>query len=128
MSPRDARADLQRSRASRGDAQARAVTALALLWARGWGGRVGFDDEFGLYVCTGMRSGYARSGTTIGGVFLTGRTPSRRILRHEAVHADQWARYGAGFAVRYVWEELRHPGARNRFEIEAGLADGGYVA
>jgi hypothetical protein len=27
-----------------------------------------------------------------------------------------------------VWEELRHPGARNRFEIEAGLADGGYVA
>ncbi|MBD8053455.1 hypothetical protein ICV35_07185 [Rhodococcus ruber] len=114
-------------RASRGDPQARAVTALALLWARVWGGRIDFDDEFGLYLCTGMRGGYARSGTTIGGAFLTGRSPSRRILRHEAVHADQWARHGIGFAIRYLREELRRPGARNRFEIEAGLADGGYT-
>ncbi|UYP17847.1 hypothetical protein OED52_14355 [Rhodococcus sp. Z13] len=113
-------------RAARGVPSVRAVTALALCWGRAWGGSVSFDDETGLFVCSGMRGGFARGGTTLGGVFLTSALPSRRLLRHEAVHADQWARYGLGFAVRYLREELRNPGARNSFEIEAGLADGGY--
>ncbi|MCD2096878.1 hypothetical protein [Rhodococcus rhodochrous] len=106
----------------------RVVSALALCWGRLWGGSVSFDDEFGLFVCTGMRGGFARGGTTVGGVFLTRKAPPRRLLRHEAIHVDQWARYGIGFAARYLWEELRNPGSRNRFEIEAGLADGGYRA
>ncbi len=114
-------------RASRGSSQSAVVTALALGWARLWGGRAVFDDESGLFVCAGLRGGYARGGTTYGGAFLTGRPrPSRALLRHEAVHADQWARHGWSFAVRYLAEEARRPGARNRFEVEAGLGDGGY--
>ncbi|MEU5842846.1 hypothetical protein [Rhodococcus sp. NPDC047139] len=123
---REARGPGRAARASRGVPTVRAVSALALCWGRLWGGSVSLDDEFGLYVCTGMRGGFARGGTTVGGVFLTRRPPSRRLLRHEAVHVDQWARYGIGFAARYLWEELRNPGTRNRFEVEAGLADGDY--
>ena len=113
-------------RASRGNRQSAAITRLALAYARLWGARITFDDEFGLFVCSGMRGGYARGGTTIGGAFLTGKDPARSLLRHEAVHADQWATYGWTFALRYLFEESRHRGARNRFEIAAGLADGGY--
>ncbi|MGN5235670.1 MULTISPECIES: hypothetical protein [unclassified Rhodococcus (in: high G+C Gram-positive bacteria)] len=124
--PREDRRSYRTARASRGVPSARIATALALRWARLRGGVITFDDEFGLYVSTGMRGGFARGGTTVGGVFLTRKPPSRRLLRHEAVHADQWARHGLGFAVRYLWEELHNPGSRNRFEIEAGLGDGGY--
>ncbi|MFC9360958.1 hypothetical protein ACFTZB_30835 [Rhodococcus sp. NPDC057014] len=113
-------------RASRGNPQSAAITRLALAYARLWGARIAFDDEFGLFVCSGMRGGYARGGTTIGGAFLTGKEPARSLLRHEAVHADQWATYGWTFALRYLFEESRRRGARNRFEIAAGLADGGY--
>ncbi|TQC41621.1 hypothetical protein EEB14_53645 [Rhodococcus sp. WS4] len=113
-------------RASRGNPRSAAITRLALVYARMWGARITFDDEFGVFVCSGMRGGYARGGTTIGGAFLTGRKPARSLLRHEAVHADQWATYGWTFALRYLCEELRHPEAGNRFEIAAGLVDGGY--
>ncbi len=77
-------------------------------------------------VATGMRGGFGRGRTTIGGIYLTRCNTSRTVLRHETVHADQWARYGVSFAVRYLFEEYRHPGAANKYEIEAGLADGGY--
>ncbi|MBV6760046.1 hypothetical protein [Rhodococcus opacus] len=113
-------------RASRGNPQSAAITRLALAYALLWGARIAFDDEFGLFVCSGMRGGYARGGTTFGGAFLTGKEPARSLLRHEAVHADQWATYGWTFALRYLFEESRRRGARNRFEIAAGLADGGY--
>lgn len=113
-------------RAARGSLQAILVTYVALAYARLWRANIAFDDEFGLFVASSMRGGFGRGGTTIGGVYLTGRNLSRPVLRHEAVHADQWARYGLLFAVRYLVEEIRRPGARNRYEIEAGLADGGY--
>ncbi|MFC0453706.1 hypothetical protein [Rhodococcus jostii] len=113
-------------RASRGNPRSAAITRLALAYARTWGARITFDDEFGVFVCSGMRGGYARGGTTVGGAFLTGRKPARTLVRHEAVHADQWAMYGWTFALRYLCEELRHPRVRNRFEIAAGLVDGGY--
>ncbi|MFD6881605.1 MULTISPECIES: hypothetical protein [unclassified Rhodococcus (in: high G+C Gram-positive bacteria)] len=124
--PPERRVPSRAVRASRGVPSARVATVAALLWARLWGAAVTFDDECGIYVCAGMRGGFARGGTTVGGAFLTRAQPTRRLLRHEAVHADQWARYGLGFAVRYWWEEIRNPGSRNRFEIEAGLEDGGY--
>jgi hypothetical protein len=117
---------VQMIRASRGNSQSAAITRLALGYSRMWGARIAFDDEFGMFVCSGMQGGYARGGTTVGGAFLTGREPARPLVRHEAVHADQWATYGWTFALRYLCEEARHPGARNRFEIAAGLADGGY--
>lgn len=113
-------------RAARGRYQSMAVTWLAVLYARLWRARLTFDDEFDVIVASGMRGGFARGGTTIGGVYLTGSSTSRAVLRHESVHADQWARYGFSFAARYLVEELRRGGVRNRFEIEAGLRDGGY--
>ncbi|MEV0946020.1 hypothetical protein [Rhodococcus sp. NPDC049939] len=113
-------------RASRGNVSSAVITRLALVYARLWGARITFDDEFGIFLCCEMRGGYARGGTTIGGAFLTGWVPQRSLVRHEAVHADQWAEYGWTFAVRYLIEEFRHRGPRNRFEIAAGLADGGY--
>lgn len=99
-----------------------------MIYARLWRARIQFDDESALFVASGMRAGFGRGGTTIGGVYLTRRNVSRALLRHESVHADQWARYGVAFAVRYLVEEIRRPGSRNRYEIEAGLRDGGYSA
>lgn len=117
---------------SRGSRQVAAVTWIALGWARLWGARISLDEPSSLLVCEGMRWGFARGGTCVGAAFLTGtvlRDPGRRraMLTHESVHADQWARYGVSFVARYLREEFRHPGAANRFEIEAGLGDGGYL-
>ncbi len=114
--------------AARGRASVMLVTVLALGWARAWGGRPRFVPGHWFFIAPGMRGGFARGGTTVGGVFLTDREPSHRVIRHEAIHADQWARSGLLFPLRYWREELRHPMARNRFEIEAGLEDGGYRA
>lgn len=112
--------------AARGRFQSRLVTYAALGYARIWRADIAFDAGNRLFVASNMRSGFGRGGTTIGGVYLTRHNTSAGVLRHEAVHADQWARYGAMFAVRYLAEEIRRPGPRNRYEIEAGLRDGGY--
>ncbi|WP_231476447.1 MULTISPECIES: hypothetical protein [unclassified Rhodococcus (in: high G+C Gram-positive bacteria)] len=119
-------------RVSRGSIQSLVVTATALTWARLWRSRISYDASSNLIVCEAMRGGYARGGTCFGGAFLTGHAlvdPRRRraMLRHESVHADQWARHGFSFAIRYLVEEMRRPGAANRFEVEAGLGDGGYL-
>lgn len=102
------------------------VTHLALAYARCRRAEIHYNEDVRLFVATGMRGGFGRGGTTIGGVYLTRRNVSAAVLRHEAVHADQWARHGVLFAVRYLVEEVRNPGVSNRYEIEAGLADGGY--
>ncbi|WP_188546127.1 hypothetical protein [Rhodococcoides trifolii] len=114
------------NRAARGSRQAEFATVVALGWARLWRARIRFDTEVELFVCENMRRGFARGGTCVGGAFLTGGVPSRALLQHESVHADQWARHGLSFVVRYLVEESRHRGSANRFEIEAGLHDGGY--
>lgn len=124
MTPGPTRA--QRRTAARGSWGSAAATAVALAWARLLRARLRYDEESRLIVASGLRRGFSRGGTTVGGVFLTGREPGRPLLRHEAVHAEQWARHGLTFPLRYWAEELRHRGARNRFEIEAGLEDGGY--
>jgi len=76
-----------------------------------------------------MRGGYARGGTTIGNVYLTGgSSPSKRLLRHETKHADQWALLGPLFPFFYGLAELIGRGPkRNLFERWAGLEDGGYL-
>jgi hypothetical protein len=82
-----------------------------------------------MWTATGADWGFGRGGTTYGSTFVTGYdNPSRTLLGHEEVHAEQFARYGGGigFPIAYFVEELRHPGAENRFEREAGLEAGGY--
>jgi hypothetical protein len=92
------------------------------LWSRG---RI--ERREGLWVFRGLpRWAFPRGGVCVGGCFLTGDarvTPS--LLRHEAVHARQWRRYGLLMPVLYALAG-RDP-LRNRFEIEAGLEDGNYV-
>lgn len=101
-------------------------TAVGWVWGLMWStGRVERRD--GLWVFRGMpRWTFARGGVTVGGCFLTGDGRlTRSLLTHEAVHARQWRRFGILLPVLYTVAG-RNP-LRNRFEIEAGLADGNYV-
>jgi hypothetical protein len=92
------------------------------LWSRG---RVERRGE--LWVFRGMPSWtFARGGVCVGNCFLTGDGRlDDRVLRHEAVHARQWRRYG--FLMPVLYTLAGRDALRNRFEIEAGLEDGNYV-
>lgn len=102
-------------------------TAVGFAWGMLWStGRV--ERRHGLWVFRGMPGWtYGRGGVCVGRCFLTGDgRHSDRVLRHEAVHARQWRRYGMLMPVLYGLAGFDP--LRNRFEIEAGLEDGGYVA
>ena len=100
------------------------ATACALVWggvmSRGHLSRTG-----GLIVASGCpRWSFGRGGTTIGAVYLTRDSVAPAVLRHEAVHRAQWKHYGLAFIPLYL--AAGRDAARNRFEIEAGLENGGY--
>jgi len=81
-----------------------------------------------IWVCQGTRL-YFNGGTTLGNTYSTGRFNPKRdaaLLGHEIVHKRQWARYGYGFAMRYIRAGFNP--CRNRYEIEAGLVAGGYLS
>lgn len=101
-------------------------TAVGWIWGSLWStGKV--ERRHGLWVFRGMpRWTFARGGVCVGGCYLTGSARvSDRVLRHEAVHRRQWRRYGMLMPLLYLLAG-RNP-LRNRFEIEAGLADGNYL-
>ena len=80
----------------------------------------------GLFVCTGLPTwAFKRGGTCVGGVYLTDDNDAPKVLRHEAVHRQQWKTYGLMFPLLY-WLAGSDP-LQNHFEIEAGLKDGNYV-
>ena len=70
---------------------------------------------------------FGRGGTMVGGVLLTSPalplTPG--VLAHEEAHRQQWRRYGLAFIPLYFAAGLDP--LRNRFEMQAGLAEGGYL-
>lgn len=68
---------------------------------------------------------FGRGGTTIGAIYLTHDNVSDPVLTHEAVHRTQWRHYGLPFIVLYV--HAGRDALHNRFEIAAGLRDGGYI-
>lgn len=87
-------------------------------------GRVRTDGD--LIILTGLPSwAFRRGGTTVGRVYLTGNNDGPAVIRHEKVHVEQWRRLGLWMPFLY-WLAGADP-LRNRFEIEAGLEDGGYV-
>lgn len=101
-------------------------TLVGWVWGSLWStGRV--EHHHGLWVFRGMPSWtFARGGVCVGGCFLTGDEElDDRVLKHEAVHKQQWLRYGILLPVLYLFAG-RNP-LRNRFEIEAGLEDGRYL-
>ncbi|MFT3798531.1 Fe-S oxidoreductase [Microbacterium sp.] len=101
-------------------------TAVGFVWGGLWStGRV--RRRAGLWVFTGMPGWtFGRGGVCVGGCYLTGSAVvTDAVLRHEAVHARQWRRYGFLMPVLYLLAG-RNP-LTNRFEILAGLEDGNYV-
>lgn len=101
------------------------ATLTGLAWGAIWStGPV--ERRGGMIVFRGMPSWtFGRGGSCVGGVYLTDRNVSTRVLEHEAVHKRQWQRYGMLFPLMYGIAG-RDP-LRNRFEIEAGLEAGGYL-
>jgi len=101
-------------------------TAVGWTWGTLWStGRI--ERREGLWVFRGMPEWtFRRGGVCVGGCFLTGSAPvTDSLLRHEAVHARQWRRYGFLMPLLYLFAG-RDP-LTNRFEILAGLEDGNYV-
>ncbi|WP_375384814.1 Fe-S oxidoreductase [uncultured Microbacterium sp.] len=101
-------------------------TAVGWVWGSIWStGRV--ERRAGMWVFRGMPSwAFPRGGVCAGGCFLTGDAPvTDALLRHEATHMRQWRRYG--FLMPVLYRLAGRDALRNRFEIEAGLADGNYV-
>lgn len=100
------------------------ATACGFLWGTILLGR--HRRSHGLHVITRLpRWAFGRGGTTIGAVFLTHGDPPERVLEHEAVHRDQWRRYGMALPILYL--AAGHVARTNRFEVEAGLRKGGYI-
>jgi hypothetical protein len=93
-----------------------------------WGGVLGrfrMRRVGRLLVCQGMpRWSFGRGGTTIGAVYLTRDAVAPGVLKHEDVHRQQWKRYGLVFPLLYL--AAGADPRTNRFEVEAGLARGGY--
>lgn len=102
------------------------ATGAAAVWGAALG-RGRLRRRGGLLVADRMPSwAFGRGGTTIGGVFLTNRDVGEAVLEHETVHRAQWRRFGLAFVALYL-AAGRDP-LENRFEIEADLVKGGYVA
>lgn len=101
------------------------ATAVGFVWGSIWStGPV--TRHKGLWVFRGMpKWAFGRGGSCVGSCYLTDSNDAPRVLRHELVHRAQWRHYGLAMPVLYLFEG-RNP-LRNRFEIEAGLRDGGYV-
>ncbi|GLU90553.1 Fe-S oxidoreductase [Agromyces sp. NBRC 114283] len=101
------------------------ATAVGFVWGSLWStGRVERRD--GLWIFQGMpKWTFGRGGSCVGGCYLTDRNVGPRVLVHEAVHRQQWRKYGMLFPLLYFLAG-RDP-LKNRFEIEAGLEDGGYL-
>jgi len=101
------------------------ATCVGFLWGSIWStGRVERID--GLWVFRGMpKWTFGRGGSCVGACYLTDRNDGPRVLRHERVHREQWRRHGLAMPVLYLLAGTDP--LRNRFEIEAGLEDGGYL-
>ncbi|MFP5336544.1 MAG: hypothetical protein ACLGIV_14665 [Actinomycetes bacterium] len=117
-------------------------TPAGLALARAGGARVS-DGPHGLRLAAGYRAWFPAPrapAVTVGDVVLL-RMPLdaalRRpaLLRHEAVHAAQWAWFlgpvgflpAYGLAAAWSWLRLRDAALANWFEVRAGLEEGGYV-
>ncbi|GAA1841309.1 Fe-S oxidoreductase [Agromyces salentinus] len=101
------------------------ATLVGFAWGSIWStGRVELRN--GLFVFTGMPTWtFGRGGSCVGRCYLTDRNDSDTVLGHEAVHEQQWRKYGMLLPVLYLFAGRDPLG--NRFEIEAGLEAGGYL-
>ncbi|MGO1873683.1 MAG: Fe-S oxidoreductase [Canibacter sp.] len=93
-----------------------------------WGGLLStgrIERHGNLWVFRGMpKWAFKRGGVCVGACYLTRNLVGEAVLRHEEIHRQQWRVLGFALPVLYALSG-RDP-KKNRFEIEAGLADGGY--
>lgn len=101
------------------------ATMVGFVWGSIWStGKIERID--GLWIFRGMpKWTFGRGGSCVGSCYLTNNNVNPAILRHEQIHRTQWRRYGIAMPLLYAIAG-RDP-LRNRYEIEAGLADGGYI-
>lgn len=80
----------------------------------------------GLWIFRGMPSwAFGRGGSCVGSCYLTDQNASVPVIRHELVHREQWRHYGLALPILYFF--AGQDPLKNRFELEAGLKDGGYI-
>lgn len=100
-----------------------------LVFASVLGKDVDCSKHQGLTMCKTSSSWiFGRGGTTIGNTYVTGYDPdfsTKKRLRHERVHMEQWDDLGLRMAWDYFQEGIEP--CTNSFEIEAGLGDGDYL-
>lgn len=100
------------------------ATAAGITWGALLGG-FRISRQGGVVVCAGLpRWAFGRGGTTLGAAYLTRDNTRESVLEHEAVHRAQWKKYGLAFIPLYL--AAGRDARRNRFEVEAGLDNGGY--
>lgn len=88
-----------------------------------------------MYINYGRKGKYQKAGAiTIGDVILAKKRLSDNVIKHEEVHAQQFAKFGGlVFLALYLFASIksfiiyRNVWQGNRFEIQAGLEDGEYL-
>lgn len=102
------------------------ATAVGLLW--GFLLSRGTVHKHGrLWVFQGMpRWSFGRGGSCVGACYLTDQNVTPGVLAHEEIHRQQWRTFGLALPFLYFLSG-RNPHT-NIFEIDAGLAQGGYVS
>ena len=106
------------------------LTIIGTAWSEANGGDCSMNWGEIFMVCRGVND-YAdgpKGGITLGGVFIThDPIPDDCVIRHEVKHSTQWAVIGPVFIPAYAVAEVASGGgAKNPFEIQAGLRDGFY--
>lgn len=79
-----------------------------------------------LWVFRGMPTwAFGRGGSCVGACYLTRSNVTPEVLAHEEIHRQQWRTFGLALPLLYLLAG-RDP-LNNIFEIDAGLAHGGYT-
>ena len=109
-------------------------TCLGLTIAHFLGGKV-FKLDNKMYINYGRKGKYQKAGAiTIGDVILAKGRLSDNVIKHETIHAQQFAKYwGIPFLALYSLASIksfimyRNRWQGNIYEIQAGLVDGEYI-
>jgi hypothetical protein len=109
-------------------------TFLGLLISKIIGGTTIQLDNL-MYINYGRKGKYQKAGAiTIGDVILAKKRLSNSVIKHEVIHAQQFAKFGGlVFLVLYLFASIKsfiiykNVWQGNRYEIQAGLEDGEYI-
>jgi hypothetical protein len=109
-------------------------TFLGLLISKIIGGTTIQLDNL-MYINYGRKGKYQKAGAiTIGDVILAKKRLSNSVIKHEEVHAQQFAKFGGlVFLALYLFASIKsfiiykNVWQGNRYEIQAGLEDGEYI-